>query len=180
MVLGALVLVAGAVAFAARAAAPDLHADGPEDGAVLDGDALASLSFSSRNVDADWSLDGKPVQPQHEGDQVVFTPGRLPDGPHEVVLRMHRRLLGSAEKRFRFVVDTAAPTLAVDGPAVVGRGAPLRLAGRLEPGATLLAGTTVVPVARDGRFELRVAAPPRSLVLAATDAAETRAAGACR
>ena len=48
MVLGALVLVAGGVAFAARAAAPDLHADGPEDGAVLDGDALASLSLSSR------------------------------------------------------------------------------------------------------------------------------------
>ena len=97
MVLGALVLVAGGIAFAARAAAPDLHADGPDDGAVLDGDALASLSLSSRNVDADWSLDGKPVQPQQEGDQVVFTPGRLPDGPHEVVLRIHR-LLGSDEK----------------------------------------------------------------------------------
>jgi peptidoglycan/xylan/chitin deacetylase (PgdA/CDA1 family) len=174
VVLGVLVLVAGSVAFAARAAAPDLHANGPEDGALLDGDALASLSFSSRDVDADWSLDGKPAQPQHEGDHVVFAPGRLPDGPHEVVLRTHRRLLGSAEKRFRFVVDTAAPTLAVDGPAVVGRGAPLRLAGRLEPRATLLAGATAVPVARDGRFELRVAAPARSLVLTATDAAGNR------
>ena len=171
VVLGVLVLVAGGVAFAARASAPDLHADGPEDGALLDGDALASLSFSSRDLDADWSLDDKPVQPQHEGDQVVFAPRRLPDGPHEVVLRTHRRLLGSAEKRFRFVVDTAAPALVVDGPAVVGRGAPLRLAGRLEPRATLLAGATAVPVARDGRFELRVTAPPRNLVLTATDAA---------
>ena len=113
---------------------------------MLDGDALASLSLSSRNVDADWSLDGKPVQPQQEGDEVVFTPGRLPDGPHEVVLRIHR-LLGPDKKIFRFVVDTAAPTLTVAGPAVVGRGAPLRLAGTLEPGATLLAGTKVVPVA---------------------------------
>ena len=174
MVLGVLVLVVGSVAFAARAAAPDLHADGPEDGALLDEGALASLSFSSHDLDADWSLDGKPVQPRHVGDQVVFVPGRLPDGPHEVVLRTHRRLLGSAEKRFRFVVDTSAPRLAVDGPAVVGRGAPLRLTGRLEPGATLLAGTASVPVARDGRFELRVTAPPRSLVLAATDPAGNR------
>jgi len=172
-VLGALVLVAGGIAFAAHAAAPDLDADGPEDGAVLDGDALASLSLSSRNVDADWSLDGKPVQPQQEGDEVVFTPGRLPDGSHEVVLRIHR-LLGSDKKIFRFIVDTAAPTLTVAGPAVVGRGAPLRLAGTLEPGATLLAGTKVVPVARDGRFKLKVVKPPRSLVLAATDAAGNR------
>ncbi|HZB76650.1 MAG TPA: putative glycoside hydrolase [Solirubrobacteraceae bacterium] len=174
IVLGVLVLIAGGVAFAARAAAPDLHANGPENGAVLDAQALASLSISSRNVDADWSLDGQPVQPQRTGDEVVFTPRRLPDGPHEVVLRTHRRMLGSSEKRFRFVVDTTAPTLTLDGPAVVARGAPLRLAGRLERGSTLLAGTRPVPVARNGRFELRVAAPPRSLILAAADAAGNR------
>src|SRR5215213_80437 len=173
-VVAVLVLVAGSVAFGARAAAPDLHADGPEDGALLGGDALASLSFSSRNVDADWSLDGKPVQPHHEGDHVVFAPGRLRDGPHEVVLRTHRRLLGSAQKRFRFVVDTAAPTLAVDGPAVVGRHTSLHLAGRVEPRATLRAGTTAVPLARDGRFQLSVATPPRNLVLTATDNAGNR------
>jgi peptidoglycan/xylan/chitin deacetylase (PgdA/CDA1 family) len=174
IVLAVLVLVAGALAFAARAAAPDIDAEGPEDGAVLARRALASLSISSRNVDADWSLDGKPVRPRQEDDRVVFAPGRLPDGAHEVVLRTHRRVLGSAERRFRFVVDTVPPKLAVDGPAVVGRGAPLRLIGVLEPGATLLAGTTAVPVTDGGRFALRLRTPPRSLVLAATDAAGNR------
>ena len=129
VVIGVLVLVAGGVAFAARAAAPDLHADGPEDGALLDGEALASLSFSSRRRRRRLESRRQAGPAAARGRPGRLRARRLPDGPHEVVLRTHRRLLGSAEKRFRFVVDTAAPTLAVDGPAVVGRGAPLRLAG---------------------------------------------------
>jgi peptidoglycan/xylan/chitin deacetylase (PgdA/CDA1 family) len=174
VLLGGLVVVAGAIAIGAYAAAPDIDAKGPGDGAVLGRDAVAELSFSSDDLDAEWTLDGEPVQPRRDRDRVVFTPDPIADGPHEVVLRTHRRFLGSAQKAFRFVVDTAAPTLTVDAPAVVGRGAPLRLAGRLEPGAVLLAGTKRVPIARDGTFELRLQAPPRSLALAAVDPAGNR------
>ena len=138
---------------------------------------VIGLSFSTM-LDRTWGtelrFDGEPVQPRTEGDRVVFTPGPIADGPHEVVLRTHRRFLGSAQKTFRFVVDTAAPRLTVDAPAVVGRGAPLRLAGRLEPGAVLLAGTKRVPIAPDGTFELRLEAPPRSIALAAVDPAGNR------
>ena len=169
--VGILVLLAAVLTFAARAAAPDLTATGPPHGATLGIAALAGLSFSSPSRRATWSLDGRPVRSSRRDGETVFRPTGLADGPHELVIREQGSLFGSVERSFRFVVDTTAPKLTLEGPAVVNRGKRLRVAGTLEPGARLVSGTKGIPVARDGRFELRSDSAPRRLLLTATDAA---------
>ena len=149
-VLGVVLLLVAVLALAARAATPDLAAEGPEQDAVIGPEALAGLSFSSTSDAAEWLLDGKPVEPVQRGGEMVFRPARLADGSHELVLRKQGPLFASAERSFRFLVDTTAPKLALDGPAVVSRAKPLRLRGRLEPGARLVSGKAAVAVADDG------------------------------
>ena len=171
VVLGVLVVLVAAGVFASRAAAPDLTAVGPVPNAVVGRASLAKLSFSTTSGTADWLLDGEPVRPAKRRGEVVFRPAALADGPHEVVIRAKGRFFASSERTFRFVVDTTSPKLSVDGPAVVNRGRPLRLRGRLEPGAQLLRGKQTIAVENDGTFELRMRSPPRAFVLTATDPA---------
>ena len=170
-VLGVLFLLVAVLAFAARAAAPDLTAAGPEQDALIGTAELAGLSFSSTSDAAEWLLDGEPLRPVRRGGEMVFRPVGLADGPHELVIRAEGPLFASGRRSFRFVVDTSAPKLSLDGPAVVSRAKPLRLRGRLEPGARLVSGKATIPVADDGTFELRVGSPPRRLLLTARDPA---------
>ncbi len=170
-VLGVLVLLGAVPTLAARAAAPDLTAAGPEQDALIGTAALDGLSFSSTSDAAEWLLDGKPLRPVRRGGELVFRPAGLVDGPHELVIRAQGPLFASAKRSFRFVVDTTAPKLSLDGPAVVSRAKPLLLRGRLEPGARLVSGTKSIPVDAAGTFELRAASPPRRLLLTAADAA---------
>ncbi len=170
-VVGVLVALAGGLALVARAAAPDLKASGPAENAVLGRAAVSKLAFTSTSAEAEWLLDGSPVQPVEDAGRHVYRPEGLADGSHELVIRQQGRFFASARRTFSFTVDTAPPKLAVTGPAVVGRNSPLVVRGKLEPGARLVAGKQAVPVAADGAFELRAEDPPRNLVLTATDAA---------
>jgi hypothetical protein len=169
--VAALAVLAGAVVVGARAAAPDLEVTGPPGDAVVGPAELASLSFTAHAAGATWTLDGRPVEPVRQGDRFVFRPGELADGEHALVVRRSGRMFGSAERTFRFTVDTTAPTLRLDGPATVRAGEELRIAGRIEPGATLERAGEPVPLDDEGAFTLRPVSIPKQLVVVATDAA---------
>ena len=159
------------VAVGARAAAPELVATGPEQDALIGSAALATLSFSAVGAGTEWSLDGRPLRATTEGDRVVVRPAKLADGPHEVVVRRSGRFFTRTQRTFRFIVDTTAPKLAVDGPAHVNAGRPLVLRGRIDPGGRLEHDGTPVALDAQGAFELRADPAPRRLELLATDAA---------
>ena len=171
VLVGVLVLLASTLAVASRAAAPELAADGPEQDAVIGRTALASLAFSSTTPGAEWLLNGRAFQPPTRGGKTVFRPDTLADGTHELVIRRQGRLFASTTRTFRFVVDTAAPTLVADGPAVANVGRPLVFGGRIEPGAKLELAGKRVALDESGAFEIRSADIPRRFELLATDAA---------
>ena len=166
-------IAVGAVAFLfARAVTPGLAVTGPPENAPIGAAALASLSFETSVESTTWRLDGREVEPKRVGDKLVLRPRDLEDGLHTVVVRRDGRLFTNAVRSFAFVVDTKAPGLELDQPAVVNAGQPLRLAGALEPGTTLgVAQGPAVPLDEGGRFSLTVADPPVRLTLLATDAA---------
>lgn len=171
VLVGVLVLLASTLTVASRAAAPELAADGPEQDAVIGHAALASLVFSSATPGAEWLLDGRAFRPPTRGGRTVFRPDTLADGEHELVIRRQGRLFASTTRTFRFVVDTAAPTLVADGPAVASVGKPLVFGGRIEPGARLELAGNRVALDESGAFEIRSADIPRRFELLATDAA---------
>ncbi|MGZ8696187.1 MAG: putative glycoside hydrolase [Gaiellaceae bacterium] len=168
---GALLILAGGAVVAARAAAPDLGATGPARDSLIGREGLAGLVFSARDADARWMLDGRPVQPVARDGRVEYRPSKLSEGRHTLVVSRPARFFGSARRVFSFTIDTAAPTVRLEGPAVVPRGMPLVVRGKLEPGSRLEGNRTPVTVESGGRFTLKEELPPRSFVLRATDAA---------
>ena len=171
IVFGVLALLGGAAVMAARAAAPELGATGPSANAVVGRADLAKLSFSARDADASWTLDGRPVTPKRTGGRFVLKPRKLADGEHVVVVSRSGPMFSTTTRRFAFVVDTAAPKLRLDRPATVRHGEPLVVRGRVEPGARLVRDRKAVAIDDSGRFVLRALPAPRSLVVATTDAA---------
>ena len=171
--LAALVAVGGivGVAVAARAAAVGVDATGPVTGAVIGAAGMASLSFSTSAEDVTWSVDGRPVRVVRRGDRYVCVPGKLAEGEHTVVVSRSGRIFASAKRTFRFTIDTSAPRLRLNGAAVVRPGEPLHVAGRVEPGARLVADGRPLALDSRGAFRLRRASIPRKLVLVARDAA---------
>jgi hypothetical protein len=169
--VGAVLAVCGMGLLGARAAAPSLKVTGPPSDAVLGPAALASLVFESTGEGASWTFDGKSVKPAHQGGKLVLRFKTLPDGEHTLVVRREGRLFTSSSRSFSFVIDTAAPVLRLDKPAVAAVGQPLSIAGTVEPGATLAAGRKQVPLDGDGRFTLAYRNPPTDVTLLATDAA---------
>ena len=61
--------------------------------------------------------------------------------------------------RWQFAVDTTPPRIGVPATVEIPYGSPVRIAGRIEPGATLTFGRRPVPV-RDGRFAVRLRSVP--------------------
>jgi peptidoglycan/xylan/chitin deacetylase (PgdA/CDA1 family) len=171
VVVGVVALLASALAVASRAAAPDLAAAGPEQGALIGRADLATLTFSSATTGAEWLLDGRSLRPQTRDGRSVFRPGKLADGEHELVIRRSGRLFASTTRTFRFVVDTTSPKLVAHGPAVVSVGKPFVFRGKLEPGARLQFARKGVPVDERGAFVLRPDSVPRRMNLLAIDAA---------
>lgn len=171
LVAGVAALGVSGAAVAARATGPELVTTGPEQDALIGSAALSALSFSAAGEGTEWLLDGRRIRAQTRGAQAVFRPERLADGPHELIVSRRGRFFTSAERTFRFTVDTTAPTLDVPGPAVVNAGQPLALRGRIEPGARLEHGSTAIPLDEQGAFELRASPAPRRIELLATDAA---------
>ncbi|MEO5633896.1 putative glycoside hydrolase [Gaiella sp.] len=160
---GALVVV--------RAAAPALQVTGPPSNTALGSSELAALAFKSAQRGTRWELDGREVHPALEGGMLVLRPGALSDGNHTLVVRRDARLFRSSRRSFSFVVDTTAPTLRLDGPAVVNAGRPLAIRGVVEPGATLALAGQRVSIDAEGRFSFSRPIAPASLTLVARDAA---------
>ncbi len=166
---GALLVLAGGAVVAARAASSDLGATGPAPHSLIGRKGLAALAFSARDGHARWTLDGRTVRPVARGGQFLYRPSTLSDGMHTLVVRRPARFFGSTRKVFTFTVDTTAPTLRLDGPAVVHRGTRLVVRGMLEPGSRLERNGAPVPVESGGGFTLREESAPSSFVLRATD-----------
>lgn len=123
-------------------------------------------------------LDDVPVGDEHvqrDGATVVWRPGQLGPGPHEVSIAVPRNGLSDSVFRRRFLIDDTPPGMRV--PSVlspVGVCDPVAVEGRVEPGSVLtLEGE---PVAHDdGAFRLSFPRPPAApLRLAATDPAGNR------
>ena len=175
-VLGALVFAT--LALGARISAPSLDAAGPPRGAVI-GPALSpSLKFS---VGGDqtildrvhWKLDGVDVTHRAYASKgrIVFDGSSLAEGTHRLKASVTGSFPGArTTKSWRFTVDTTGPQIKFDPPGVlIPSGSPIRIAGTLEPGATLIADGRPVLV-KDGRFRISWAKRPKQTVtLLATD-----------
>lgn len=121
-------------------------------------------------------LDGEPLDAQQLDEGYRWSPGAdvLAPGRHRLELRVPRPVLGASTFRWDFVVDGEPPTLLV--PSIVpvaSMGAPVRIRGRVEVGASLRNGGRSVEVDSDGRFELSFdRAPAGPIRLTATDEAD--------
>ena len=175
-VLGALVFAT--FALGARLSAPSLDASGPSRNAGIGPALLPSLHFSVSGSPGvldrvRWKLDGADVtnQAYDQNGRVVLDGTKLHDGPHRVQATVTGGFPGSrTTKTWRFTVDTTGPTIRFDPPGVlIPSGQPVRLAGTLEPGATLIADGRPVLV-KDGRFHLSwKTRPTEPVMLVATD-----------
>jgi peptidoglycan/xylan/chitin deacetylase (PgdA/CDA1 family) len=175
-ILGALVFAT--FALGARLAAPTLDAEGPSPSAAIGPALLPSLEFSvsgSRRVldRVRWNLDGVDVTSRAYASKgrLVFKGTSLADGAHRLRASVTGGFPGSrTTKSWRFTVDTTGPQIKLDPPGVlIPSGSPIRIAGTLEPGATLIAGARPVLV-RNGRFLLSWRTRPKGAVtLVATD-----------
>jgi hypothetical protein len=175
-ILGSLVFAT--FALGARLAAPSLDADGPSPGAGIGPALLPSLRFS---VGGDqgvldrvrWRLDGADVTARAfaSKDRLVFEGSALPDGTHVLTASVTGDFPGSrTTRRWRFTVDTTGPEIRLDPPGVlIPAGKPIRIAGTLEPAASLIANGRPVLV-RNGRFAISWRSRPTGPVtLVATD-----------
>ncbi|MCA1692811.1 MAG: putative glycoside hydrolase, partial [Actinobacteria bacterium] len=161
-----------------------VRADAIEDDAALTSGALAerTVRFSvdpGERVDrAELLLDGKPASTKTydiEGTEVVWKPGKLPEGKHEVELSVPRPMLGRSTFSWGFRVDDTPPRMDVPGllpPSDLCK--PVTIQGKVERGATLTLDDK--PLAhKNGAFTLRYdRAPTVPLRLAATDRAGNR------
>jgi peptidoglycan/xylan/chitin deacetylase (PgdA/CDA1 family) len=175
-ILGALVFAT--LALGARLAAPSLDAEGPSQGAGIGPALLPSLAFSVGGNQGvlhrvRWNLDGVDVTDRaySSAGRVVFKGTSLGDGSHRLKASVTGGFPGSrTTKSWRFTVDTAGPKIRLDPPGVlIPSGHPVRIAGTLEPGASLIADGRPVLV-RNGRFQISWRTRPKGAVaLIATD-----------
>jgi hypothetical protein len=179
-----LLLAVGLLAASCAGGPPDdLRVSGPDTGALVSADALASLAFvvASDDPEADldgvaFTLDGAAVDAvERAGTEVAFRPAALPDGPRTVTATWAKEPGGRARTlaTWTFEVDATPPLLEVDAPQPpIVVGAPLVLSGRAEPGARVTAGPLEVEVDETGAFLLDLeAAPAEELTVSARDAA---------
>jgi hypothetical protein len=177
--LGILAALAFAtLALGAQLSKPGLDALGPTHGTAVGPAVLPSLKFSvggSPDVldRVRWRLDGTDVTSRALPwrSRLVFDGSSLPDGPHTLKASVSGGFPGSrTTKTWRFVVDTKGPAIALGPPGTqIPAGAPLRVHGTLEPGATLTADGRPILVS-DGRFTISWKTRPTGAVtLVATD-----------
>ena len=175
LLVGALVALVG-VGFEAisRAVAPELDAKGPEDALVSAAD-MTNLAFSVHAGQSDvehirWHVDGRDVTggARRDGDRFVLRP-KLADGMHTVAVHADGPFPGAdSAEEWRLAVDTRPPVVDLGGTAVE-KGKPVRISGRVEPGARIHVNGRPVAV-DDGRFVVaRDEVPRRPIQLVATD-----------
>jgi peptidoglycan/xylan/chitin deacetylase (PgdA/CDA1 family) len=172
---GAVALLVAGVAGARSVFAPSLEATGPARSTHVDAAGLAKLEFTATGASkVRWKLDGSDVSARatHEGSTQTLRLGALPDGEHRVEVKRGGGFLGAETTRsWSFTVDTAPPSIELDGPAAAKPRQPLFLEGTVEPGARLLIAGHAADV-DDGRFAARISPPlPRRLLLEAVDLA---------
>jgi hypothetical protein len=172
--LGALVF--GAITLLKKVGAPSLEASGPPADARLGPNQLAKLVFTADGAPSDlsrqhWTLDGTRVVPSvGSPGRLVFKPTGLRDGEHRVAIVVTGGFLGAETKRsWTFTVDTTAPKLRLDRPAVAYAWKPVNVSGSSNEDAVVRANGRPVRVS-DGRFQLHyVTPPPRPVILTAAD-----------
>ncbi|HTJ75272.1 MAG TPA: putative glycoside hydrolase [Acidimicrobiales bacterium] len=160
----------------------EVRVDGLPDRAVLTSAALVvrTVRFDIDPADhmdrVDVQLDGVrvPAAARHtEGPTVVWRPGPLAEGPHEVTVSVPRPGMGDYRFHRRFTVDDTAPR--IDVPALadpVDMCAPVTIRGQAEPGTTLTLDGQPVRLAHGGAFTLSFdRTPDAPLQLVATDVA---------
>jgi peptidoglycan/xylan/chitin deacetylase (PgdA/CDA1 family) len=159
-------IVLGAVTLVKKIGAPSLTASGPPADASIGPAQLPKLAFSAQGAPSDiarqrWSLDGTPVTPRVAGpDRLVYRPSRLGDGEHHFQIVATGGFLGSeTAKNWTFTVDTAAPKLRLDQPAVSYARKPIKVSGTVDEDAVIRANGRRVQVV-DDRFTIRYATPP--------------------
>jgi len=175
--LPVVALTAATYGGAARIAAPDIEAHGPEDDHIGGAAELPRLALWARaNPSAldrlRWTVDGFDVTARatHAGDRVVLDARSLGDG------RAHRlgggeRAVSSAGRKTtgHVTVDTQPPDVRV-ASTTVQKGSPLRLSGRIEADATVAVEGKPLEL-QDGAFTITyVSVPSRRLALVAKDA----------
>lgn len=168
-----------------RTMAPDLDAEGPASGALVSKEELAQLSFSIAGdaetlEEAVWTVDGeKPgARPKLVGGRIVLRPGLLPDGFHEVSVRLPGVAPWSAAGvSWTFTVDTVPPVLGLPGDALLATvRSPFTVEGDAPDAVALTVNGKTVPLDH-GRYTITAPQPPREpLEVVAVDAAGNRAA----
>jgi len=159
----------------------EVTVDGLADNAVLTSGTLAAqpVRFSVKpgtNVGrSSLELDGVTVPDKGrdiDGSTVVWRPGAIGEGRHQIVLSIPRPGMGDARIHRSFVIDDTPP--AIDVPSLLGATGvcePVTVRGKVEPSATLTLGGA--PLAHtNGSFTLNYDRPPAMpLHLSATDTA---------
>jgi peptidoglycan/xylan/chitin deacetylase (PgdA/CDA1 family) len=172
--VAAVGVLAGGVAVARRALAPDIDVDGPRV-ELLGRAALASAAVSVRGDGASvlWKIDGHDARAtvERHPEKAVLPLGRLVDGEHTVEVAGPAGFLGGRSvKHFRFRVDTRPPAIRLTKPAVAHAWEPLELYGTAAGATAVSAEGRAVPI-DNGRFVVRRSAPVPSMVVTATDEA---------
>ena len=159
-------LVFAGLALGAVLAAPALDAKGPPANALLGPRELGGLTFSVRGASARWQLDALDVSSRARvaDGRSVFPAGTLGDGEHRLAVTVDGGFPGaSSTHRWRFTIDTTPPAIALPSVVEIETGKPIRLAGRLERGASLTLNGRHVNVER-GRFSIGFRTQPASPV----------------
>lgn len=159
----------------------DVTIDGLAEGAILTSATLAerTVAFTikpSKEINrTTLELDGVKVPERAfsiNQASVMWQPGSLPEGRHELVVSVPRPGLGDSRFRHRFTVDNTPPAIGVP-PLLeaVGVCEPMTIRGKVEPSSTLtLNGAPLTHTG--GAFTLQYGRPPAApLHLTATDVA---------
>lgn len=164
----------------------DVTVDGLADRAILTSATLAERTVAfvvkpAKEIErAALELDGVKVPNKafavNQGS-VLWQPGTLAEGEHEVVLSVPRPGMGNSRFHRRFTVDNTPPAIGV--PPLLEAGGvceAVTVRGKVEPSSTLtLAGVPLAHTA--GAFTLRYDRPPAApLHLTATDVAGNQSA----
>jgi hypothetical protein len=193
----ALALVAGACS-AIRGPSRTLTFVGPEEGELVNAEALGSLRFEvvaeaqqGDEVSVDdlvVLLDGEDVTDAADrgSDRLTYEPGELPDGQRTVAIASVEGSDGEVEPEveqlheWTFEVDATPPELELTAPdGAIVAGEPLSVAGVTEAGATVEVAGGSTTAGGDGSFEVVLdAAPDGDLQLAAIDQAGNRTSDA--
>ncbi len=144
---------------------------------MLNADAAKNLVFTingAKMSDVTLKLDGQEVQGAQEGDNIVYrAPSDLADGKHTFAASKDGRLPGrTATSSQTFEIDTQAPVVTIEEntePAKMNEAYTLK--GKVEGAKTAEINGEQLDLADDGSFTKEFAAPPRGMVLKATDEA---------